>query len=352
MKKRTGDDWFPFWIDKWLLGSTRDELTIEQCAVWVDFLALSYKDDGYIRANEGIPYPIKRLAGLLNRPEKLIQQTIDRCLEPEVKKLRRESDGTLYVISHSEYELSRRHKKRFDEDAGEKYDFPRGIAKKETINDRLRSLIYASIKNNTHGSKWEKLLGYTLKELMNHIEDNFEENMTWENYGEWHIDHTKPLDSFEYTGFYDKELKIAWHYTNLQPLWATKNLKKSYKDTMSLDKDTKRRVEESRGEESREEEKDPPHLRIKFNFKKKKWQGIIDEDLKRCKKSFPDVDIEYHIFTRMVDWIISNPRKGRKKNFARFINNWLSDEQEKFDLKNAGKRRDEKRAKEWYKEKD
>ena len=116
MKKRTGDDWFPFWIDKWLLGSTRDELTIEQCAVWVDFLALSYKDEGYIRANEGIPYPIKRLSGLLNRPIKLIQQTIDRCLEPKINKLRLESDGTLYVISHPEYELSKRHKRRLMED--------------------------------------------------------------------------------------------------------------------------------------------------------------------------------------------------------------------------------------------
>ncbi len=115
MKKKTGDDWFPFWIDKWIFGSTRDELTIEQCAVWVDFLALSYKDDGYIRANVGIPYPVKRLAGLLNRPEKLIQQTIDRCLEPKIEKLKLESDGTLYVISHPEYELSRRHKRRLSE---------------------------------------------------------------------------------------------------------------------------------------------------------------------------------------------------------------------------------------------
>ena len=116
MKKRKGDDWFPFWIDKWIFGSTRDELTVEQCAVWVDFLALSYKDDGYIRANEGIPYPIKRLAGLLNRSEELIQQTIDRCLEKEANKLRLDPDGTLYVISHPEYELSGRHKRRLSED--------------------------------------------------------------------------------------------------------------------------------------------------------------------------------------------------------------------------------------------
>ena len=98
MRKRKGDDWFPFWIDKWLLGSTRDELTVEQCAVWIDFLALSHKDEGYIRANVGTPYPIKRLAGLLNRSEELIQATIDRCLDPKVNKLRLESDGTFYVF--------------------------------------------------------------------------------------------------------------------------------------------------------------------------------------------------------------------------------------------------------------
>ena len=116
MKKKTGDDWFPFWIDKWLFGSTRDEFTIEQCAVWVDFLALSSKDDGYIRANVGIPYPIKRLSGILNRPEKLIQQTIDRCLEPAINKLRLEADGSLYVVTHDEYELSKRHKRRLSEE--------------------------------------------------------------------------------------------------------------------------------------------------------------------------------------------------------------------------------------------
>jgi len=97
---------------------------------------------------------------------------------------------------------------------------------------------------------------------------------------------------------------------------------------------------------------DPPHLRIKFDFKEKNWRGILKEDFDRWKKNFPDVDVEYHVFTKMVEWIISNPRKGRKKNYARFINNWLSAEQEKFNLKNAGKRKEEERAKEWYKEED
>jgi hypothetical protein len=141
MKKRTGDDWFPFWIDKWLLGSTRDELTVEQCAVWVDFLALSYKDEGYIRANVGFPYPIKRLAGLLNRSEELIESTIKRCLDEKIKKLKLMPDGTLYVISHPEYELSKRHKRRIvaeekdaksgKEDIGSGKEDPRGEENRE-----------------------------------------------------------------------------------------------------------------------------------------------------------------------------------------------------------------------------
>lgn len=134
MKKRTGDDWFPFWIDKWIFGSTRDELTVEECAVWVDFLALSYKDNGYIRANVGIPYPIKRLSGLLNRSEKLIQQLIDKCLDPKIKKLRLEQDGTLYVLSHPEYELSKRHKRRLEAE-----DPPEDESSKTKVEEYLLS---------------------------------------------------------------------------------------------------------------------------------------------------------------------------------------------------------------------
>lgn len=165
MKKRTGDDWFPFWIDKWIFGSTRDELTVEQCAVWVDFLALSYKDEGYIRANEGMPYPIIRLAGLLNRSEELIQQTIDRCLDPNVNKLRLEPDGTLYVLSHPEYELSKRHKRRLSEDDVrqkghdvQKTDAKSRVEKSREEKKRVDTDTYmsTSVKNEII-FKWNKL---------------------------------------------------------------------------------------------------------------------------------------------------------------------------------------------------
>ena len=46
--------------------------------------------------------------------------------------------------------------------------------------------------------------------------------MSWDNYGEWHIDHIKPL-ALANT---EKETYELCHYTNLQPLWAIENLQK------------------------------------------------------------------------------------------------------------------------------
>ncbi len=69
-------------------------------------------------------------------------------------------------------------------------------------------------------------LGCTAKELKVHIESQFTEGMNWDNYGfyGWHIDHIKPLCQFDITDL--EEQKKAFHYTNLQPLWAEENLKK------------------------------------------------------------------------------------------------------------------------------
>jgi hypothetical protein len=61
-------------------------------------------------------------------------------------------------------------------------------------------------------------LGCTIPELMVYLEARFQEGMSWENYGAWHLDHIKPLVLFDLT---DREQFLqAAHYTNLQPLWA------------------------------------------------------------------------------------------------------------------------------------
>jgi|ETNmetMinimDraft_2_1059921.scaffolds.fasta_scaffold54070_2 hypothetical protein len=72
-----------------------------------------------------------------------------------------------------------------------------------------------------------EILGCSAEDFKNYLENKFREGMIWENYGTWHIDHFYPCDSFDLTK--DEEQKRCFHYTNLQPLWAKENIKKSNK---------------------------------------------------------------------------------------------------------------------------
>lgn len=53
--------------------------------------------------------------------------------------------------------------------------------------------------------------------------------MSWDNYGEWHIDHKIPDCKFNYISVNDKEFQKCWALKNLQPLWAIENLRKGSK---------------------------------------------------------------------------------------------------------------------------
>lgn len=70
-----------------------------------------------------------------------------------------------------------------------------------------------------------KLLGYSAMQLKEHIEKQFTDGMSWDNWGKWHIDHIKPVSSFDKS----EKISIINSLDNLQPLWAVENLKKSNK---------------------------------------------------------------------------------------------------------------------------
>ena len=94
------------------------------------------------------------------------------------------------------------------------------------ISNSMRVSAWNAIKNKKAGKKWEELVGYTLEDLMKHLEGQFEVWMTWENYGEWEIDHVRPVNSFDITSIEDKEFKECWALENLQPLEKSINRKK------------------------------------------------------------------------------------------------------------------------------
>lgn len=75
---------------------------------------------------------------------------------------------------------------------------------------------------------WD-LVGCSLESLVEHLKAQFTPGMTVENFGRdgWHIDHIRPLASFDLTD--PEQVKVACHYTNLQPLWATDNMSKGAK---------------------------------------------------------------------------------------------------------------------------
>ena len=76
-------------------------------------------------------------------------------------------------------------------------------------------------KGSTKDSTTMKLVGCDLQALVNHLESFFEKGMTWENYGQWHVDHIRPITSFDSTN-HDQQ-KVCWNWRNLFPLWGEEN---------------------------------------------------------------------------------------------------------------------------------
>ncbi|MGE8143060.1 hypothetical protein ACQKOE_13880 [Novosphingobium sp. NPDC080210] len=93
----------------------------------------------------------------------------------------------------------------------------------------VSSYVYFCLRKEKGGKKVEQLLGYSISELRAHIERQFTRGMTWENYGEWHVDHILPVASFNFDSPDDPDFKACWALTNLRPLWADDNIRKSDK---------------------------------------------------------------------------------------------------------------------------
>ena len=92
---------------------------------------------------------------------------------------------------------------------------------KENSRSRIRKFI--KTKGITINQKSFDMVGCSPSELKEHLEKQFTDGMSWNNYGEWQIDHIIPLSSITT----EEEIHKLSHYTNLQPLWAEDNRSKS-----------------------------------------------------------------------------------------------------------------------------
>jgi hypothetical protein len=96
------------------------------------------------------------------------------------------------------------------------------------LRKNLRSRLYIALKKGQKTGSAVDDLGCSVMDLQTYLEDKFQAGMTWENYGEWQIDHKIPLASFDLTD--RNEFLLACHYSNLQPLWKNDHFQKTTND--------------------------------------------------------------------------------------------------------------------------
>ena len=95
----------------------------------------------------------------------------------------------------------------------------------------FRTAIYQVLKecNVEKNKHYFNILQYTPEDLISHLELQFKDTMSWDNYGEWHVDHILPITYFNIMEMGDKEFMKCWSLDNLQPMWGKENIRKSNK---------------------------------------------------------------------------------------------------------------------------
>lgn len=95
------------------------------------------------------------------------------------------------------------------------------------VRNAFSARMWEALKGKKDFSLFTKL-GYTLEQLMDHLESKFIDGMSWNNYGKtWHVDHKKPCSAFDLTD--QDQFNECWSLNNLQPLFASENISKGAK---------------------------------------------------------------------------------------------------------------------------
>lgn len=145
---------------------------------------------------------------------------------------KRKKDGLHYYCKECTSFFNKTYKKQWRKNGGslqEKISLE--SSQKRMMSKKISNLIRNTLMGNGYKktTKTFSILGAEYEIVKNHLEQQFKEGMTWENHGEWHIDHIIPMSS---ANDEDSIVKLN-HYTNLQPLWAKENLQKGAKLTYS-----------------------------------------------------------------------------------------------------------------------
>ena len=159
------------------------------------------KHESYLRCKERIKEKKKLKAEEISNSKKIYNETH----KEEIKKWR------------SEY--NRKHRAEYRE----RYNSDINYRMARILSHRIREAIKS--QKCKKESKTVDLLGCSIEEFKRYLETKFVSGMSWENYGQWHIDHIIPCAAFDLSDI--EQQKKCFNYTNLQPLWAFENMSKN-----------------------------------------------------------------------------------------------------------------------------
>jgi len=156
--------------------------------------------------------------------------------KPETKERRKKNYDKWY--EQNKENRKEYHKKWRIENVDKWRQIKRDYEKNRKSNDPLyklisnfRTAIYQVLKENNikKNGHYFEILKYTPEQLINHLEKQFSDEMTWDNYGDWHVDHKHPISLYNIKEIGDNEFMKCWSLDNLQPMWGVDNIKKSNK---------------------------------------------------------------------------------------------------------------------------
>jgi len=156
--------------------------------------------------------------------------------KPETKKRKSENHKKWSEQNKehlSEY-LKEYREKNIDNIKKTKRDYERNRKARDPLYkliSNFRTAIYTVLKENQiqKNGHYFEVLKYSPENLIERLESKFKDGMTWDNYGEWHVDHIKPISLFQITEIGDDEFMSCWSLDNLQPMWGIENIRKSNK---------------------------------------------------------------------------------------------------------------------------
>jgi len=207
----------------------------EDVKKWRDNNPEKYKNS-YIKYRKNNPEKIKKY--YITNKDKIKnyrKNNLDKIKEIRKKYYKKNKDKLLEINKKYQEKNKEKYKIKYniwlDNNREKNLKYKKKSYKKNKLSNAhiiaWRSVLYNTLKRvgSKKESKTNELLGYSPIELKEHIEKKFIDGMFWDNWGKWHLDHIKPVSSFDKS----EKMSIINSLDNLQPLWAVDNLKKSNK---------------------------------------------------------------------------------------------------------------------------